>query len=544
MSYVEAGPRTARLAILGEAPTPSDLKEDSPFSGDVGRVLDRCLLTAGVDRQKAYITNVFDKPLKRDKKKENAWIGDTLVWKSSKGLTEEGLALTGPVIERLKACEANCIVALGPIALPLLYPEVKTAIGKWRGSVLSTPKLSGRKFLATYHPAAVLWDSTHLQHVISTDLDRAREQSAFPEIRRRPRELILNPSFESSLVFVEELRRMRRRTFFDLELFGGQLSAISFSNHPERAISIPFIGPNRMHRWTAREEAMILRTIAGLLGDPDVPKGNQNVTFDVHILADLYGMITRGVLDDPMVLHSLVFPDMEKGLAYQCSWLTDVPYYKDDGGKRAWQDPWRNLEAFWRYSALDAAVSLECFEALEREYLQPGSPYAKTYRETMELVEPLSYMMLRGLKADTTGLAAWRRDLVKKAKEAEAELEALQPGLNPASPKQMVELFYEKLGHRAYLNKGGKPTTDALALRRLARKGVKEAALVLRIRGLRKKIAGYADISLRKGRLHCSYNIRGAKTGRLSSAESEFEDGSNMQNLMSEFKQYLVSDEE
>ena len=44
------------------------------------------------------------------------------------------------------------------------------------------------------------------------------------------------------------------------------------------------------------------------------------------------------------------------------------------------------------------------------------------------------------------------------------------------------------------------------------------------------------------GRLRCSYNIRGTWTGRLSSGETIFRTGMNMQNIDARFREFLVPD--
>jgi len=76
-----------------------------------------------------------------------------------------------------------------------------------------------------------------------------------------------------------------------------------------------------------------------------------------------------------------------------------------------------------------------------------------------------------------------------------------------------------------------------------ARKGLYEATLVQDIRGMRKMIGTYLDMDYDKdGRLRCSYNPRGTKFGRLSSAKTIFGTGMNMQNLPLEFKGFLVPD--
>lgn len=533
-SASEEGSPSSPICIVGEAPSIEEMKQQRPFVGPAGQVLDRCLLSAGISRSDCYIINTFQGQTRKDVD-GSAWgVGGKLT--SSAGLTPAGQEQAAPALQLLRSCRANVIVPLGGIALAAVLPSTKGQIGKWRGSILTNE--AGRKVVATYHPATVCWGSTHLQHVIATDLGRVKEQSCSPAVSRRSRELVTNPSFSDSCAALELLRHKKRRFFFDLELFGGQLSAISLSDDPGWSISIPFITAERQHRWSAGEEATLLGKLAELLGDPTIPKGNQNVTFDVHILAKLYGMLTRGHLDDPMVLHSIALPDLEKSLAFQCSWLTDVPYYKDDGGKRAWQNPFANIEAFWRYSALDACVALECFEELEHQFL---STYGGTYRETMELVQPLAFMMLRGQKIDREGMKTALVRIRQEQKTLSAQLEAAHPGFNPASPKQCVALFYGELGY-APLSKKGKVTTDVLALRRLARRGCWEASTVLKLRGLAKQ-ADYLKEADTGERLYTAYNIRGAKTGRLSTEENALGEGRTSQNLTSMVKAFLVSDE-
>ena len=53
-----AGPSDARLLIVGEQPGNSEDLEGEPFVGSAGRLLDRALDDAGIDRGGAYLTNV------------------------------------------------------------------------------------------------------------------------------------------------------------------------------------------------------------------------------------------------------------------------------------------------------------------------------------------------------------------------------------------------------------------------------------------------------------------------------------------------------
>jgi len=52
------GPPKARLLLVGEQPGNSEDLEGAPFVGPAGRLLDRALVEAGVDRDEVYVTNV------------------------------------------------------------------------------------------------------------------------------------------------------------------------------------------------------------------------------------------------------------------------------------------------------------------------------------------------------------------------------------------------------------------------------------------------------------------------------------------------------
>jgi len=51
------GPETARVVFVGEQPGDQEDRKGEPFVGPAGRLLDRALGDAGIDRRDAYITN-------------------------------------------------------------------------------------------------------------------------------------------------------------------------------------------------------------------------------------------------------------------------------------------------------------------------------------------------------------------------------------------------------------------------------------------------------------------------------------------------------
>ena len=52
------GPVPARLMLVGETPGDQEDRQGRPFVGPAGKLLDRCLDAAGIDRNEAYVTNV------------------------------------------------------------------------------------------------------------------------------------------------------------------------------------------------------------------------------------------------------------------------------------------------------------------------------------------------------------------------------------------------------------------------------------------------------------------------------------------------------
>lgn len=51
------GPAPASLMLVGETPGDQEDKAGRPFVGPAGKLLDRCLAEAGIDRAETYVTN-------------------------------------------------------------------------------------------------------------------------------------------------------------------------------------------------------------------------------------------------------------------------------------------------------------------------------------------------------------------------------------------------------------------------------------------------------------------------------------------------------
>ena len=204
-------------------------------------------------------------------------------------------------------------------------------------------------------------------------------------------------------------------------------------------------------------------------------------------------------------------------------------------------------DTFLTYNALDCACTYECRNGFWQE-VRDG--YSASYDLTVRLFDPLMFMQTRGLRVNQEALKHTRDDIAQAQKNLTEELHALVGrSINPLSPKEVAAYFYVEKGCQPYTNKEGQVTTDDGALQRLARPtarraGFREAKLIQDIRGLNKLKSSYLDVNTdADGRLRCSWNPRGTKFGRLSSSETVFGTGLNLQNLHPQFKKFIWADQ-
>jgi DNA polymerase-1 len=218
------------------------------------------------------------------------------------------------------------------------------------------------------------------------------------------------------------------------------------------------------------------------------------------------------------------------------------PYYKEDFKK--WSNKAASDESFRLYSVRDSVCPAEAEPKIQSIITRHGNE--ETYQSQVALLEPLTYMQARGLRIDVAGL----RKAAKDAEEEEGRLEEelctkVGFALNPRSSTQLQDYFYKKKGLTPYKSRQtGSVSVDALALRRISRKGFEEASLILRARKLRKFRGTYYEMEFDSdGRMRSAFNPIGTKTGRLASSKNIFGRGGNEQNLPPEFLQFVIADE-
>lgn len=334
------GPLDARIFVLGEAPGERESELLRPLVGPSGHELRRMMQTVGLNLDDCYKANVFS----RQPRGNNLHLY---------GATEPSRAYTslGPLaaqpstfmdvahegeLHRLYAeitqVSPNIILALGNTATWAL--GLGTGISSLRGSVhlSSVPALPAQvKVLPTYHPAMILrqWD----QRVIGlADLDKARIESAYPELRFDNTELWLNPTLDDLEEF--DLRHMQpaKRCACDIETRKGQIDFICFTPEPANvSLSIPFWvkrGPHAPHYWpTVHAERTAWRYVHKWMERPDLVKVFQNGLFDLTYIPAT-GCTPVNCSEDTMLASHSLYSEMQKGLGFLGSIHANVPSWK------------------------------------------------------------------------------------------------------------------------------------------------------------------------------------------------------------------------
>jgi len=541
-----SGNSDAVLAGCGEQPGTDEIRArpPKPFVGPAGRALDECFQMTKITRRDMYLTNVIkdlDAPLKHYIDIDN---------RGKATIHPDGYQYINELGEELKKLSnLKCIIAFGNI--PLLALTNRIGITKWRGSVLESTIVPGLKVIPTFHPATIIPPKFNFLNrpLICEDLLKANYESGFKHIVRQPRDITVKPSFNESvdvLNYCYEAGLRGQTIGIDIEVISGELDCISFAWAFDQSISIPFRGSQGEY-FTINQELELMLLIAKIIQDPKITKAGANFIFDTQFLFHKYGIVPRGTLHCTQIAQKISYPDFPAGLDFVTSMHTDIPYYKADG-KQWMKMQTGTWEQWWNYNGMDAIVPVEAIpkqlDVLRRQQ------NIETYERQRKLIYPLIYMAERGIKVDVQGMKKYGDEQQIKLDQLSNLLnEAVGHDINYNSPKQLMDYFYGELKNQPYKKRNTKgqytTTIDVDALKRLSRKGIKAAQIMLDIRGVTKRISTYLDIGKvdKDGRYHSSYKPVGAETGRISSGETIFGTGGNQQNWPHDLLRFFLFDQ-
>jgi DNA polymerase len=138
------GPADADLMLMGEQPGDQEDRAGRPFVGPAGRILDRALVEAGIDRTRVYVTNAV---------KHFKWKPQGKVRLHQKPNAAEIAACRQWWQQELAVVQPRVLCCLGATAAQAVFGP-KFRVTKQRGDFFDTPM--GVLATATIHPSAIL----------------------------------------------------------------------------------------------------------------------------------------------------------------------------------------------------------------------------------------------------------------------------------------------------------------------------------------------------------------------------------------------------
>jgi DNA polymerase I len=318
-----------------------------------------------------------------------------------------------------------------------------------------------------------------------------------------------------------------------LDSFAARIVGISLSVKPGEACYIPLghTAPGAPDQLPCDE---VLAQLKPWLESVDRSKVLQNAKYDQHIFAN-HGIVLAGIVHDTMLESYVLESDKGHDLGQLCSrhlGLATIAY-TDLCGKGAKQIGFDqvDIERAATYAAEDADVTLRVHQHLLPQFACEAGLSHIYHAIEMPARQVIWQMERTGILIDSAVLARQSHEIGQKimALETQAYELAGQP-FNLASPKQLAEIMFEKLGLPVKKKTpGGTPSTDEEVLSELAL-DYPLPKLLLEHRSLSKLKGTYTDklprmINPQTGRVHTHFSQATVVTGRLASSDP------NLQNI-------------
>ncbi len=493
----------ADVMIVGEAPGAAEERTGKPFQGQSGQLLRSILEDNGFDDENVFICNAVScrPPDNRTPKKGEI--------KSCKEWLDYQIQKVKPKFVLLLG-NVPCESVLG----------VK-GITKLRGKPVEK---DGIIYLPTYHPAFALRDSRN-EPALRADIALLRE---LVDNNGLPKESGLNPiQVLNEKTFKRMLRSLKGTVSFDIETsclypwrygVGGKrnkkpspkytkpvLTALGFGTK-DAQWTIPF-HHYEMSPFSDRQLRRMVKEIDKRLQNCVIVAHNGK--FDSLWMKVHYGVHWK-IDFDTMLAHYLLDENSRHGLKY----LSQIYFGALDYDIDPTRAPWKEMA---EYHCLDLLYTRKLRFVFGKMLNKEGN-----VKEVFEkILMPCSDWFLNaeynGVYINQAKMDDAEDYLLNELAEAKADLDSWGPGVNWRSPKQIANLFFDKLKIDVIAKtKTGAPSTSESVLNQIDHPAARALA---RFRGAAQQhsffIEGWKPFIV-DGRMHPSFKLHGAVTGRPS----------------------------
>lgn len=517
--------QSPRIALVGEAPGADEEVQGTPFVGSSGQLLNTACAKVGIMRTGCYLGNVHQYRPPGNKI-------ELINYNSAEWF--QGIAT---LRAELEAFNPDITIAFGETAMKVLTE--RTAITKWRGSIIPNKLLGKGWVIPTYHPAYCLRQYKWTP-IMEFDMTKALRIGKDGH-KESKRVYEINPTLNRILEYCHELESAEIVSFDFETLRGNGLPlCLGFATSPNHSLCIPF-----GEVWTAREEFEIWKAIQRVMQAP-TRKVAHNALYDCSVLAVWPKIWCTNLWMDTMLAIHACYPELPKKLSFATSIFTDEPYYKHEHKESEEEDDEKGWSAkaprdkLYIYNCKDCCVTFELITSLQKEIDETGSRAG--YETDMKCLPLALDMTLQGIKFDFDQASLRYAELEYEAEVLQKLINArFERDINSKSPKQMKELLYDELKLPVQMIQG-KVSSGVDAILTLARKFPQhtELMMLLKNRQIRTK-QSFFDLDIHKdGRVHTGFNVAGTETGRWSSSASILK-GRNIMNIPEDCRDCYVA---
>ena len=329
-----------------------------------------------------------------------------------------------------------------------------------------------------------------------------------------------------------------------LDAMRAELAGISLALAPNDACYIP-LGHGGSDMFAEKPQQVDRRAaydaLRPLLESEAVLKVGQNIKYDLNILSRCANVHVAPIDDTMIVSFALDAGRSLDGiggghgmdeLSQRHLGHTTLTFKDICGtGKKAIPFGEVPLDKATEYAAEDADVTWRLWKTLRPRLAEEGGTQVYE-RVDRPLIPVVASMERHGIKVDRQRLAKLSEEFATEIARIEREIyDCCGVEFTIGSPKQLGDVLFDKMGYKGgRKGKSGQYSTDQAILEGLAAQGAEVATKVLEWRQLAKLKSTYTDalqaaINPDTGRVHTSYSLVGAQTGRLSSTDP------NLQNI-------------
>lgn len=530
------GPKTADVMIVGEALGAEEEIQQAPFVGQSGQLLTDCLMRVGLDRTKAYITNVI----------------------KCRPVLQKGKYITNrpPKTSEIKACfpyleaeiqeiRPQLIVCLGSVAMKALTGKKPISRG-----IVEWSERWGCNLFFTWHPSAIL-RSPNLEGVFIKDLTTLAKYIKGEDEHK----------YEGNYQFIDDtdlldevLERVKTvdKISLDYETTGlnpvkDRIGCIGLSWQEGTGVTIPVLRSDLSPFWSSYAW---MKELFNSMEDKLKIVHNLSFEYSFTICNNLtVGNRWYDTLLAHFILYESAAHDLES-LAYLFTPLGNykqplLNYVKENklGKEDYLKIPY---EILYPYNCGDVDSTLRLYSIFDKSITEQGLRFI--FDEMLMKFQPiLTRTELTGVQIDAEYLRGLRKKYAEELIEIRSKFKALtQPYIeqvvisktkpkkgtekevNINSSQQLGRLLFDvlKLPSIKKTN-GGQESTDEEVLKKLEGKH-EIPAMVLRQRAVQKDDEYMERIEANLdeyGRVHTEYRLWGTVTGRLSSSQP------NLQNM-------------